>query len=1177
MNKSTLHKTPPKTFDPLFIKIQGTNLIEASAGTGKTWSIAALFLRFILLEKIDVAQILVVTYTKAATGELKSRLRARLAEALAYAKNSNDENSDEFLVNLFSKLTYAKNEQVLRLQAALNHFDKATIYTIHGFCQRVLQEYAFACGSPFEVELVNEDDKALLMLTEDFWRTHVTHNPLWANLVFDHDLTPSSVLNQIKAFLSKPYLHYQIPTSSLEAEKKELANILPELTEQKINSIMAIFWSIHGKLNGNKYRKTSYEKLFHNLLSLSKEYSVQNLLALDSDSLAKLSPKLLESNLKKNQFVTEDELNHFTFFELLTENLQQYKQALENELDILKFKLYEYLNDSLKKHNQQNQQRRFDDLLLDLYEALEHSEQGQALSVAVAKKWQVALIDEFQDTDPIQYDIFNKIFINHNKPLFLVGDPKQAIYKFRGADIFAYLEAAKQANHHYTLGTNFRTHQTLIDQISRLFSSHPRPFLFEEIAYSDVKANRHESNLSPCNHSLNIQWLENVDQPDKAMNKDMARELAAQSCALNIVNQLTQAQNHKLMLNGAPLQAKHIAVLVSTHNQGKLIRDKLKRLNVDSVSLSQESVFSSEEARALLILLNAWLKPNSAKNIVALMASLFFHYSAQQLYLLKQNDAKMLALIQDMQDYQEIWQKKGLLIAYERFNQEHHITEQLLNKAQERSLTNIIQLLELMAEEENQLFSLHAQENWLMEQINLALLGKKADSTQLRLESDENLVKIITIHSSKGLQYPIVYCPFIWDSHRFSIPEMVILHKKNHNYLQTESQLSELDQNTLKNEELAEKLRLLYVAFTRAQEQLNISFGAINNAEQTALAYLLTGDAESKNKNIHLELKNKLKDFAQSDPHISFNLEMQTSQVFTETTTNLPMYKARAFSGRIIYGKSTSSFSALSNFTKQIDDESLPLQLDLTESTPHEEQGDVEVFDRFSLPKGNKIGLCLHSILERFDFQKNANEQLPLIQENLLAYYFDPLIWQEAIIDIIDSTTRALLDKQLSLSQCLPHQQLSEMAFTFRTKQFNPQKLCEIIKHPLLNSLSSFLPTAKRLDFPTLEGFCNGFIDLVVQEDNGKVYVIDYKSNHLGNQLEDYQSTCLIKSIAEHHYYLQAMLYAIATYRYFKQRKQPIQSIHVRYLFLRGMQKQTDNGIWAWDIDLETLEFLNEI
>ena len=1163
-------------FDPLHAPIKGTSLIEASAGTGKTWNIAALYLRLILQEKRDVAQILVVTYTRAATAELKTRLRSRISQALYYAQCEEIE-ADDFLRSLFDGLNYPKQEQILRLQAALNHFDKACIYTIHGFCQRVLQEFAFACASPFEVELVSENDEVLLTLTEDFWREKVSQNPLWAKLVFTQNITPQDALYGLRGTLGKPYLHYQMPQSTLVQAQQNIQNVWAKFNTEQVTQLEKIFWDIHPLLNGNKYRKTTFERLFARLAEIIQTENVlETIASVNKEALAKLSPLLMSEALKKGNELPGVVFSEFAVFIELIEALNDITQAKANEFNILLFSLYEFLNQAIQQYNRTHRQRRFDDLLLDLHQALERTGQGQVLTQSIAQKWQVALIDEFQDTDPIQYQIFQRVFGQQNKPLFLVGDPKQAIYKFRGADVFAYLEAARCADYHYSLPVNFRSHQALVGAVSILFMQKQRAFVLEQIEFNQVVAQREEPLIAPLTSPLTIQWLQNQDVPEITLTREQAKQQAADACAASIVVQLTQAQNAGLCYQGRALQARDIAVLVSTHNQAKLIQDALKALNVDSVSLSQESVFASLEADALLLLLTYWQNPTQTRNLRLLLTSLFFNYNAKQLYTLNQDDQQLLQLIEAMQQYQTLWQQKGVLAAYTQFDLDFEISSRLLACAGERTLTNLAQLLELLSHEEKQHFSMHNQIQWLGRQIEAAKNGQKKEAAQLRLESDENLIKIITIHSSKGLQYPVVYCPFLWDSRKFEAQSMNILHQHGQSCLMSAGQMTETSERLLKQEEQAEKLRLLYVALTRAQEQLVITLGDINGIEQTATGYLLL-EQDIEPKEAGKALKQNLLKLIKTQREITLQEALPQAVSLDLSHNQSIYYQARQFTGKIKPGHSIASFSGLSSFTQAIADEDIPKQLDLSESI-----SDIIIFSaqdeisRFTLPKGNKTGLCLHDILENLDFQTDLKEQLPLIEATLEKYQLEAQ-WLPVVVQLLEDTLQAQLSAGFSLAQCPDSHQLKEMGFMFRTESFNPHKLLEVLANPFLQLTPVMYSAARMLNFYELNGFCNGFIDLIAADQQGEIYVIDYKSNHLGNTLSDYQGENLNEAIAEHHYYLQAILYAIATYRYFKLRGKKVESIHIRYLFMRGLETQTTQGIWQWDLNQQMIELLESV
>ncbi|MGO3859131.1 MAG: exodeoxyribonuclease V subunit beta [Neisseriaceae bacterium] len=1158
---------PPayQPFDPLTVPIAGVNLVEASAGTGKTWSIAALYLRLVLQQRLPVASILVVTYTRAATAELKSRLRARLNEALYYLEGrlSNDQ-VDEFLITLLGQLEEPVPQQVLRLKAAISQFDNAAIYTIHGFCQRVLKDSAFVCASPFQVKLVQEQDDVLLRLAEDFWRHHVSHDAIWAQLVYQHQLDPQALLMAIKAHLSKPYLITDQPESSLANAVERLQTQWHSLSEADISAMSDQFWAIHACLNGNKYRKTTFEAVFQTLLRAKQEQDVHRLLPQQAN-LLKLDPEALMAGAKKGMAEQLQDLSAFLPLGPLLRALSGYQNAVNDELTRLKLAFLAFLNDGMQAYNRTHQQRRFDDLLLDLGQAISHEQQGPALAASMAQEWQVALIDEFQDTDPIQYDIFQRAFVANQRPLFLVGDPKQAIYKFRGADIFAYLEAAQSADHRYTLATNFRSHQALVEGIGQLFTRHPQPFLLPYISYNEVKAHRADPVVSPYDTPIQVYGLNTADDDKPNLNKDVARARSADYCAQDIAVKLTAAANGHYRLGDAPLQAGDIAVLVSTHNQGKQIAQALRKRHIDSVSLSQESVFASSEAKAIYELLSWWLNPTHNASMRLVLANLFFGYSAEAIYALNQNEAQALQLIEEAQQAHDLWQRKGVFYAYQHFTARHQVQARLLSQRQERSLTNLTQMMELLSEEAPKHFSIHGLHEWLQQQIIAAHEGKaRSEAAQLRLESDEHLVKIITIHASKGLQYPLVYCPYLWDAKSPSRQQQAFYslhHAQKGTLLLTEEQVSDADREQVLLEQQAEQLRLLYVALTRAKELLVLNLGNPETAEHSAIQYLLAEqplnfDAEGR----YFQLQPQPQDEPLLVPQAHAS-ERHQARHYTASPRPFVLH---------------TSFSSLSRHTQSISnsDDVMP-QLDPAEHSTQSVESlstavDLDTPTSFTFPKGAHAGVCLHSLLEHYDFRLAAADQpnLDTLRDILAQSGFEPS-WYEPLMPMLDATSSAYLNAagHSQLRTIEPGKRLDELNFLFSAQGFNLQQLKHTLRQNQFGLPEAMHQAIDALTFKEINGYINGFIDLICQDEQGAVYVIDYKSNHLGYESERYTPEALVGAMAEHHYYLQAMLYAVATRRYFRSRHTALPALHIRYLFLRGLLPESQNGIWSWDLD----------
>ncbi|KPN73301.1 exodeoxyribonuclease V subunit beta [Neisseria sp. 74A18] len=1203
---------PAQPFNPLTIPISGTSLIEASAGTGKTYGIAALFTRLIVLEKMPVESVLVVTFTKAATAELKTRLRARLDDVLSVLENVPDaahhsdglaaycaqhHEGDVFLPNLLEAALQQESQErlIVRLKAAISRFDNAAIYTIHGFCQRLLRDYAFFCQAPFDVELTEDSRERLLVPAQDFWRENVSHNPLLAKLVFEHHHTPETMLSEIKSFIGRPYLAFRRPESNMETAQKTLAECWENIRTQ-LPELVQTFWTIHPVLNGNKYRKNTFQNVF----ALLEAAAESNTLPSNHDKLPLFAADALEAATKKTATPDTAAFARLNILARLGECFNGLAEAEQNTLIQLQLDMLQYIGNALEAEKKSRRERSFDDLLLDVYHALIRSPHREQLAQTVAAVWKAALIDEFQDTDPLQYEIFKQLFIRQGNPLFLVGDPKQAIYSFRGADIYAYMQAAEDADARYTLTTNFRSHAKLINGIGALFKQKNRPFVLDSIDYADVNAARSESRLNPPKTAVSIRWLNH--ETDGGGNKDALRSRAADNCADEIAAVLNDAVAGRLNYQkntagpAVPLQSGQIAVLVRTHNEGQMIAKALKQRNIQSVLLQRESVFASEEAEAVDALIGFWLQPQRTETLRFVLGGILFRYTAAMIHELNRNETALLSWINSAQTAAEVWQQHGIYAAMQQFAAEHGIEARLLARGSTRSLTNYHQLIERLAEEDEQSRSPAALREWLKNQIQTAQNAEhpKGENNLLRLESDENLVKIVTMHAAKGLQYPLVYCPFVWDAKKNTPQGWQILHRpRRPTELLHETQLDDADRNQLADENLSENLRLLYVALTRAEEHLVIYAARCSHTPDNTFAYLLEGTADSRRADIAAAyaaakseadtmLKNNWQRFIDNAPE-------NTDFSFTETPPEPAEYQAPSVSDGLYQAAGVSarpfefirhtSFTGLSRHTRNTDEhtrEELQPAIDTAEtatdaplSSMPSEHTDTRSIHTF--PRGASAGVCLHEILETFDFGSPAAAQSETVAATLEHYGFDAG-WLPAVTAMLDHTRLSPLDGQTALADIPATQRLAEMGFTLFMHDFTLNRLQQWFAETEHGLPAECATAAKLLDFNDVNGFLNGFIDMVCRDSDGLVTVIDYKSNHLGYAAEDYTQAAMNEAVAHHHYYLQALIYAIATARHFASRQQPLHTVAVRYLFLRGLNGSGNNGIWSWNIDTSLLQ-----
>ena len=1227
--------TAPTPLNPLTIPVHGIHLIEASAGTGKTWNIAALFTRLVLLEKQNVEKILVVTFTKAATAELKTRLRARLDQALTALKrtpnaqtqpetlrqNSLDDKNrpDDFLFHLLTQALASESQErlQLRLTAAISNFDNAAIYTIHGFCQRILQDFAFYCQTPFNIQL-NEDpnDNPNLIAIQDYWRTQIAPNPVQAQLVYQHNQTPEKQLQALSPYLARPYLQLRQPENECnEFRRSQNAHIAQ--TQQafqqawqhvcaQLPQIQAAFWQLHPHLNKQSYNAARCEDRFarlHQFSGCPSPATIWQLLTESSHTQAIFTAEFLQSKAnqdkkskQKIQLPAEPLALIDTTLGALATAAQAHIQAESQALIQLSHNIIHYLRAQNEADKKTSPNRQFDDLLLDVYHALSPEKpHAQALARALSANWQTALIDEFQDTDPLQYAIFQAAFMqpqrqpenecNQNKTAFyMVGDPKQAIYSFRGADIYAYLAAADTIppTNRHTLSQNHRSHAALVHTVNALFSR-PNPFALPQIPYTPARAARSQSTLPAGTAPLRLTWL---NQDPTADNSDPLAQRAAQWCAQEIAVTL-----HAHAQGKTPISAGQIAILVRTRKEGTLMQRQLKTHHIQSVLLSRDSIYAEEETQAVYALISFILNPQRTQHLIYLLSGCLYNHTAAQIQQLNQNEAQLTQWTDAANQAAQTWQQHGVYTALQQFLRQSQAETTLLSQRNDRTLTNLHQILEILATQDEKGQPPSALQQWLGQQIQASQHNANPqDHALLRLESDENLVKIVTMHAAKGLQYPIVYCPFVWKASNQQTPEWQIIHQNHQAQLIHKTQLTDSDQQQAQTEQRSEDLRLLYVALTRAEEQLNIYIASYPKTEHSPLAYLIQHQQPEKGKAgkdeyAHIQAqayRQSWQNFiAQHPEHIQWHDTLALPQYTgslkpSQAPTNEPQpaYQATAVPPRSYRSPQHTSFTALSRHSTALPSEQTPLDPGEQTAQAQNSQDSLKpdappTIAQF--PQGTAAGICLHSLLERYPFAQPGRQNLPLIQTTLDQHNINSQQWQDTIAQLIEDTRHTPLLPHTTLSTLPPQNILTEFAFLLHTQHFTLSSLKTwFAQHSQL--APEIITAAQNLSFRDVQGYINGYIDLLAQTETGDTLIIDYKSNWLGNSPSDYTQAALNQAVAQHHYALQALLYAIATARYLTSRNAPPATLHIRYLFLRGLDGITSNGVWQWDIPTSSLK-----
>src|SRR5262245_6277335 len=1139
-------------------------VIEASAGTGKTYTITRLFLRLVLEAGIEVDRILVVTYTVAATEELRERIRALLGEALAALRG--DDESDPQVAELVARVS-DRAEATRRVQHALWNFDRAGIHTIHGFCQRVLVESAFESRLPFECELLPDVSELLQEVIDDFWRERLVEAPVpFVQHLLERRVSPEKLAASVAPHLGRPDLCLVTPAAiadeaarydALRAAWDVLRAQWP-LARPGIEELL-----LDPGLKRNLYPIDSVPIWLRRM----DGYLRADLPSVRTfDKLPKLAAGEVARSWKKGATPrTHPALDACDAF---VQAHAQVLEAVEVRLKQLKVELLLAARAELEVRKRRARLRSYDDLLQGVRRALE-SAGGAALAERLRERWAAALVDEFQDTDPAQYEIVRRIWDGAPHPVFLVGDPKQAIYRFRGADVFAYLAARAHAESTHVLDVNWRSDPGLVAAVNAIFGRVDRPFVLEAIPYFAARAAvtpREVLTIAGEPREPFRVWFFDRGGGSNLVSKSEAARRAATATAAEIADLLRLAVDDRARLGDRALEGSDIAVLVRSHRQGRLMAEALARLGVPSVQQAEDSVFASPEAEQLRRVLLAVAEPGRDDIVRAALGTELLGMPGEELVRLLAADAEWAARVETFHGYHRMWREHGFARMFRALAAAEGIAPRLLALADgERRLTNLLHLGELLADEAARPpRGLGALAEWGATRGGAP--HAESEEQQLRLESDEHVVKIVTIHKSKGLQYPIVFCPFLWDGRLFAERDRdVACHDQAHDDRET-LEMEADKESPLRvqacREELAESLRLLYVALTRAEHRCTVVWGPANDSPTSPLFWLLHGTAgadqlvtlRARMKALDdAALRRGVDDLAQPGGG-SICVDMLPAgrgQRLRSRATDAESLAARTLVRPVPAGWGLASFSGLAG-TRSAEgpDHDADVAVAPTDEAPTERNG-------FTFPSGARSGSCLHAILERLDFTDTAPERRRQVIARELRRFGFSSGWQPAVEDMIGRVLGTALDDagRLRLADLPREQRLDELEFTYPLARFDVAGLGALLREHAFTDgpLGDVLGT---LGFAPVSGFMRGFIDLVFEAD-GRYWLADYKSNWLGPALDDYAAERLPAVIARETYWLQYLIYTVVLHRLLRLRLPDYDYDRhvggVLYLFLRGM------------------------
>ena len=1166
--------------------LSGRVLIEASAGTGKTWNIGLIYLRLLLERGLRVEQILVTTFTDAAAQELRERLRRRLIEAERLLQSppaaSDDEASPSaYLADLFGDAT-SKPIALRRIQLARAGLDRAPIATIHALCQRIQRDYPLESGAAFAPDALFDEAELLRECVEDFWRRRYlvdAVDPAEAAAVLKAG--PQGLLRDLRGLFAG---HAHV----LEADGlAAIPQLIARLAEA--DAVAELQRLANDKSLYAPAKRALKERLRDIAMAFEAGADVDAVLAKRLDDAFK-PDKVIE----QQPLDVRERLNDHALIQLL----QQLHGLLKLRGAFVRGRVLadaaRFCREEMPRRARARRVVTFAMQIDDVWQRLCGPQADATLADRLFEAFPAALIDEFQDTDTRQYAIFERIYRGRGT-LVMIGDPKQAIYGFRGGDIAAYLAASAQTTQRYSLATNHRSAGALVAAMNSLYRYADGGFDHPQIRYQPVAAGERADerpyavNGAALARPFAIHRFHD-EQSGTSSTMEQLEKSALDDCALRIVELL---EDDAQSIGGHRITPGDIAVLLPTHTQIAALRTKLVALGVPCIGHGRGNIFDTPMAAELELLLYAVLHAEDDQAVRGALATHLLGVELAQIAAWRTEPAGFERELERFEEWRVLTRTRGVLALIEAVLAQR-AGALLARPDGERLLTDLRHLGELLAAESGTRQGLEGLYAWYVAARREGAEGdsEAADERQLRIESDSRRVQLLTIHASKGLEFPIVFLPLAWrvsDRRAPRDPKLLRFHADD-GQASIDLGSAEFPQHRGRHfrEDLQERLRLLYVALTRAIYAVHVYWvdrkvhlGADELAWQVPAIDFLLSNAQQQlpagedglpllvTATTGLALFDAVREpLARYRPALPPDAPRAAQSPWP--APRMPQW-LHSFSSltRRIDRPLTLAGGAADDEVEPLVDESL---VDAGLGEPVEQTDDPTLLALYPL-RGPGFGNAVHGILERAKPGPLWPVQRHLLSTELNAQglHAPGLSSEEAqqrVARLIERVRSAELADGLSLGALADDACVAEFEFQFPVHRASVARLRQLCAE---HDFPALVPAG--LSVGLLNGMLTGFADLIFHW-QGRYHVLDYKTNWLGARLADYQGRGLQQAMDVHHYPLQALLYTVALHRYLRQRMDVYtaedQLGDSWYLFVRGVGLRPGLGIWRqrWPVVL---------
>lgn len=1180
--------TTPRAFDAIHDPLpERTLLLEASAGTGKTWSLTTVATRLVLDGSVrSIDRLLMVTFTRAATHELRERLRARLREARDVLRGGSAE-ADPFLASLVDHPDRAVAAR--RLDDAVADFDLVRISTIHGFCARLLQDTAFEAGLAFESEETEDSSRLRATALADAWRKIVHGGAPWRaawarSAGFDVEKAEEAFATATR----RPGATWRPTGEALAVVDARAAAAFDDVFGDRATcTALADFLDASKKFkqgpHGIRLRRLA-QRCREGALTADVDtwFEVLDLLPSRVDGTLGAAPQ------KKPAWAE------------LAARLDGLDAALADATASLRTAVLEEAASGFERAKRAAGLRDFDDMIAETRVRLADPARGPALIARVRDAIDTALIDEFQDTDAAQWSIFSSLFAG--KRLVLVGDPKQAIYSFRGADVFAYFDAKAQADARATLPRNHRSHPHLVQAVNHLFADGDDAFALEDLEAQAVEAARTIDQRTlggDAGPALQVDWIDEdtvralesarTGIPIEALTRlrvDAYREAATARTVEAIASLLARRPT----IDGRPLNPGDVAVLTRRHRESHRVHRALRDAGIDAVIAGSGDVRTTEVYLDVVRLLDAIADPSDPRRVHRALATRLWGLPLSGFRPLLGRDDAVARAFATFEELQATLDRFGAYAVLARVVVDLRVEERwLAERDGERAVTDLRHAMEFVhtLERERGLRP-DALVAALWTQHEVARTEREQDATRLRLERDERAVKIVTMHTSKGLEYDVVVVPFAWDGLATKKPWM--LHEDRREILDWDADDESSTAARARAEGLAEEMRLLYVALTRATRRC-VVIDTVHRAAKKlgALHHLLHRDARPPDQSLAAWIDGCMRSTEVDEARWAAAIDdLVAREGIGRLDTDRPDVEpapvedeaplaVRPLPSKVVPNLQPWTVSSFTALARGVHDGGLRLR-EREDPEAVEARIDATPAGIFAFARGARAGNCLHEVLEHSAFDADPQDAAHRERvESILRRHdlldparhdgrIDPVVVVLELVTAVGAET--FPGASAAFASITAAQRANEWEFRLPVDRIDLTRLADVVEEHAPAAFAADLAARLRShQRPQVDGLFGGVVDLVFELD-GRYRIVDWKSNHLGNTVEAYDPAAMRAAMLEHDYYLQMLLYQVVLHRHLRVRLSDYDyDTHcagAAYAFLRGLCGREDRGWIAW-------------